>query len=655
MERERIHLEGLNPEQKEAVLSVEGPLLIVAGAGAGKTKTLVSRILHLIHEGVSPQEILAVTFTNKAAKEMRNRIESALGADANLNQPISLSEKPFVSTFHSLGVHIIKENARLIGLNRHFTIFDRGDSLGAVRDALKALDLDPKQWEPGKLLSVISREKGKGRSYRSFAPEGERDFYGKILGAVWEKYDEALAREHALDFDDLLLKTLELLRSHEEILKSYSTRWRYIHIDEYQDTNMVQYDIAKLLAQEHKNICVVGDVDQSIYSWRGADYKNIMRFEEDYPNAKVILLERNYRSTKTILDAANAVIQKNTLRKDKRLYTENHSGEKIALYGSFDEEDEAYFVARTAGSLIRNGISPDEIAVLYRANFQSRILEEAMISEGVPYQVLGTRFFERSEVKDILSYLGAALNPEGLADVKRIINRPPRKLGKVAVLKIFSGQEAELPNTARESYARFKMVLQKIREKIDTGRPSEIVYAAVIESGMKKYLEEGDGSDIEALENIAELVSVSQKYDYLPGRGGIEKLLEDAALQSDQDEIKEEKRGVKLMTVHASKGLEFEYVFITGLEEGLFPHERNSEKESVEEMEEERRLFYVALTRAKKKLYLSYAAVRTIFGSREVNIPSEFIADIDESLIEPEFSSESRAPREKIIYLDEDE
>jgi len=652
------HLDGLNPEQKKAVLQTEGPLLIVAGAGAGKTKTIVHRILHLVQKGVSPENILAVTFTNKAAKEMRERLFKLFSEDANLNRPVSFEARPFVSTFHGLGVHIIRENAKIIGISRNFNIFDRNDSVRAVKEALKTLDLDPKQWEPGRILSVISKEKGKGRSFSDFIPKGDRDFFGKVLGGVWERYEEILKKEHALDFDDLLLKSLELLKNRPEILTRYQNTWRYIHVDEYQDTNAVQYDIARLLAAKDKNICVVGDVDQSIYSWRGADFKNIMRFEKDYPNTTVVLLERNYRSTKTILSAANAIIEKNTLRKDKRLYTENDAGEKITLYGGYDEEDEAYFIARKTKELIGNGTVPDEIAVLYRANFQSRILEEAMIAESVPYQVLGTRFFERKEVKDVLSYLKAALNPDGLSDLRRVINMPPRRLGKVALAKIFSGLEHELPSAALDSLNAFRAVLSSLKDKIENRKPSETVLAAVVESGIKKYLEEGEGGDEEALENIAELVSLSTKYDFFGGREGIEELLKDAALASDQDDVKENVSAVKLMTVHASKGLEFEYVFISGLEDNLFPHRRsNDDKESTEESEEERRLFYVALTRAKKKLYLSYASVRTIFGSRQINVPSEFITDIEDTLIENHEREESGgdvAPRGKVIYLDEE-
>ncbi len=645
------HLEHLNDPQKKASLQTEGPLLIVAGAGAGKTKTITYRILNLIKGGVSPESILAITFTNKAAKEMKERLFKLLSEDITLNLPVSSSERPFVSTFHALGVHIIKENARLLGIPRYFNIFDRSDSVKAIRQSMEHFSIDTKQFEPSRILSIISKEKGAGVSIGEFESKGERDFVGDVVKKVWGKYENILAENKALDFDDLLLKTLNLLKENQNIREKYSSIWKYIHIDEYQDTNMVQYQIAKLLAEKHRNICVVGDIDQSIYSWRGADFKNISRFEKDYVEAKVVILEQNYRSTKTILEAANMIISKNIMRKEKNLFTENENGEKISLYGAYDESDEAYFVANKARELITKGISPKEIAVLYRANFQSRILEEAFLSEKVPYQVLGVRFFERKEVKDILSYLRAALEPENIIDIKRIINSPARGIGKTTILKIFSGQESDLPQKTRDKISDFRKILSDIKKKIETSKTSEAVLYAIVESGAKREFESGKNEDLERLENLYELVSLSKKYDFLEGKDGIEHLLTDATLATDQDDIKEDTDAVKLMTVHASKGLEFEYVFITGLEDDLFPHRKpDGEKKNKEETEEERRLFYVALTRAKKKLFLSYASVRTIFGLKRVSAPSEFLEDIDETLTEN--ARQDNAPRGKIIYLE---
>ena len=472
---ENSYLKGLNEKQKEAVLATEGPLLILAGAGAGKTKTITHRILHLIHKGVAPSQILAITFTNKSAKEMRERVEKLLSSDVSINLPVSMEERPFVSTFHSLGVHIIKENAEILGLPRHFAIYDRGDSKKAVKQALEEVGYDPKQFDPGTILGKISRKKGEFLTASEFESESGNNYMEKITGAVWQRYELILQKEKALDFDDLLLKTAKLLASNQAVLKHYQGIWKYIHIDEYQDTNKVQYMIAKLLAGSEKNIAVVGDGDQSIYSWRGANIQNILNFEEDYLDAKIVLLEENYRSTQNILAAANNIISKNIYRKDKNLFTKNEEGEKIGLYGGYDENDEANFIANRSRELIQNGVKANEIAVLYRANFQSRALEEAFLSKSIPYQLLGTKFFERKEVKDVLSYLRVALNPDSSADLKRVINVPARGIGKVTLIKILAGQEESLPGAAKEKVAEFRRLLERIKEKAMTGRTSDTI------------------------------------------------------------------------------------------------------------------------------------------------------------------------------------
>ncbi len=437
------------------MLTREGPLLILAGAGSGKTKTVTYRILHLIKEGVSPKNILAITFTNKAAKEMRERIEKLIAENAILNLPTSFSEKPFMSTFHSLGVHIIKENAKLLNLPRHFGIFDKSDSKRAIKEALEQAGLDPKQFDPGKIMNAISRAKGNLETVESYSAKAGNQYLPRIVADIWKKYEDLLQKEKALDFDDLLSKTVFILRNHKEVLEHYQNIWTYIHIDEYQDTNMVQYTIAKLLAQKNRNICVVGDIDQMIYSWRGANIENILNFEEDYPDAKVTILEENYRSTQTILTAANRVIQKNKNRREKNLFTKNDPGEPIGIFGGYDEAEEADFIAERSKELIRSGVPAKEIAVLYRANFQSRVLEEAFLAHDVQYQVLGTKFFERKEVKDILSYLRAALNPESLTDIKRVINVPARGIGKVTLLKVLSNQTDTLPAATRAKINEF--------------------------------------------------------------------------------------------------------------------------------------------------------------------------------------------------------
>lgn len=622
------YLEELNQKQREAVLYTDGPLLIIAGAGAGKTKTLTHRMLHLIKKGIAPENILAITFTNKAAKEMRERVNKIIEDDQSFNLPISQNSRPFVSTFHALGVHILKQQSHLLNLPRHFSIYDRSDSKSAITSAIKELDYNPKEYEPNKILAIISREKGNMVTREEYEGNTNNDFMKNLVSQVWEKYEATLRKEKALDFDDLLLKTALLLQNKEEVRNYYQKKWSHIHIDEYQDTNQVQYMMAKLLAGKHHNICVVGDVDQNIYSWRGATIKNMMNFEEDYPETKEIVLEQNYRSTQTILSVANTVIEKNVMRKEKKLFTENPEGEKVTIYNAVSESDEALFVSHKAQELIASHVPANEIAVLYRANFQSRVLEEAFLGLGVPYQVLGTRFFDRKEIKDVLSFIKCAMNPDDLASLNRIINVPPRGIGKVTFLKIAEGNENNLKGTTKEKVYLFRKKLSEINHQVKTTKPSDVIKFVLRHSGMEELFKNMGGEDgVERLENVKELATLATKYDGLEYPEGIEKLLEDAALASDQDTLEKDNGGVKLMTVHASKGLEFDYVFITGLEEGLFPHERINEKK--EDSEEERRLFYVALTRARKKLFLSYAGIRTIFGAQQVNTPSEFLNDVD--------------------------
>ncbi|MFZ2769523.1 MAG: UvrD-helicase domain-containing protein [Minisyncoccia bacterium] len=640
--------ETLNPEQKKAVLTTNGPLLILAGAGAGKTKTIAERIRHLIKTGAAPSSILAITFTNKAAKEMRERVGNMLTEDKDINRPISSNERPFISTFHSLGVHIIKEQSSKLGLKRHFTIFDRDDSKKAIKEALEKNSLDPKTHDAGKILSMISREKSRGQSSGEFSNRIERSSFSEIVDVVWREYENILKRDGALDFDDLLLKTAWILKSNSDVRHYYQKIWDYIHIDEYQDTNGVQYEISQMLVGPKRNICVVGDIDQNIYSWRGADIKNILDFEKDYPDAQVILLEENYRSTKNILDAANSIIEKNVIRRKKTLFTSNSSGKKLGVFQGFDETSEAEFIASKVEGIINDGTRPEEIAVLYRANFQSRVLEEAFMRHRLPYQLLGTRFFERKEIKDVLSYLKAALNRDSLADIKRIINVPTRGIGKTTIAKIFTGGEDGLPSATKAKIANFYNLLDEIKETMETKTPSQTIQFILKHSGLELEWKHGKADDLERLENAYELASFAGKYDGEEPMKGIEELLTDSALQSDQDEMNEDNKAVRLMTVHASKGLEFDVVFISGLEDGLFPHQKLNESNiTPSEAEEERRLFYVALTRAKKKIYLSYAQMRMIFGQRQVNVPSEFILDIPEDLIEEELFDSDEGWRRK--------
>lgn len=632
-----IDLSGLNPAQKEAVTHKEGPLLIVAGAGSGKTKAITYRIGQLIDGGVEPEKILAITFTNKAAKEMGKRISKLLGGawgDEGRRGPAS----PFVSTFHALGAYILKENAGALGLNRFFSIADKDDSMSIVKGLLKDRGIESREVEPRRILGIISREKGNlvtADSFREKASKGQWPPM-KIAAIIWPLYEQALAKRQALDFDDLLLKVVKLLQKESKILEYYQRRWPYLHIDEYQDTNVAQYELAKLLAAKSQNICVVGDVDQSIYSWRGADFKNLMRFEKDYKEAKIILLEENYRSTQTILTAANQVISKNQQRHDKKLFTKNPDGELIQFMVGIDEGEEASMVANEIQGLLKEKTEASEIAILYRANFQSRILEEALLRAGLPYQVLGTRFFERKEVRDVLAVIRAALNPEDWESKKRIINVPPRGIGKVTLGKMAAGLSESLPAKTRVKIAAFDKVLAEIKEAALKEKPSDLIKFAIKHSGLEEELKKDGPEGEERLGNLRELATLALKYDQFPPGEGTWQMLTDASLTSEQDSLDQKqsgrKAGVRLMTVHAAKGLEFKYVFIVGMEQGLFPYVRFGEDEE-RDGEEERRLFYVALTRARERLYLSYAQSRTIFGSRRVNLPSDFLADIDDNLL----------------------
>lgn len=628
------YLDTLNDAQKQAVLHTEGPLLIVAGAGAGKTKTITHRIAHLIEKGIAPSSILAVTFTNKAAGEMRDRVRALLAG--------SKGGHPLISTFHSLGVRLLREFHEEAGIPRGFSIWDRDDSLRAVKAELKRLETE--EWTPRQILSAISREKGGGKilpEYREHASTRRE----QMVARIWEKYEQALAAEDSLDFDDLLVRTLALLRESPPTLALLQNRWRYIIVDEYQDTSNVQYELMRLLCGDKHNICVVGDLDQCIYTWRQAEIENLLSFERLFPGTTTVRLEQNYRSTRTILAAANSIIEKNTNRVPKTLFSENETGEPIMLYGASDERHEAWFVAEQAAALIDRGVPANEVAVLYRENAQSRVLEEALLHAGLPYRVLGTRFFERKEVKDVLSYLRAALNPKSKSDIVRVAGVPARGIGKVTLNKMFSGAPL---GAAHTKVAAFQETLQKIRHAVNTLPTSEAVRFCIEASGIQKMYSGKTEEDSERLGNVRELANLAMKYEHDEPPKGIERLLEEAALQSEQDELDLQKdtRGISLMTVHAAKGLEFDAVFVVGIEQGLFPSMRSDESR---DPEEERRLFYVALTRARKNVFLSYAHERTKYGSREHALPSEFLSDIDERLFVYPDGKDSRPQKRGLL------
>lgn len=626
------YLQKLNPAQREAVTAGAGPLLVVAGAGAGKTRVITYRIRHLIESGAArPEEILAITFTNKAAREMRERVEALL-APACRQAGEQKRHLPTVGTFHALGSGICREHARALGRTKYFTILNRDDSVALIKQAMRELGVDDKRFEPKKILGTISRLKGDNLTLADFRETAGKEFYPSIVARVWERYQVLVTKAGGFDFDDLLLEAVRLLKRESAILQQYRQRFRHLLVDEYQDTNAIQYELATLLANPTNNLTVVGDVDQSIYSWRGADFENLLKFEKDFPGAKVVLLEENYRSTQTILTAANQVIEKNKKRHEKKLFTRNTEGELISLTTSLSEIAEADFIASEAKKLITAGAKPDEIAVLYRANFQSRVLEEGMLRRGVPYQVLGTRFFDRKEVKDLMAYLKAALNREDYAALARASGAPARGIGKVTLAKLAAGERGGITGATARKVDELYQVLDKIKLAIETKPTSEVIKLTLQTSGLEVKLKRGSEEEVERYENLRELVTLASKYDHLPAPEGIIALLEEVALASEQDSLNEKREGVKLMTVHAAKGLEFDYVFITGLEQDLFPHTGFGEKDRDEE--EERRLFYVAITRARQKVYLTYAQTRTIYGSRSVTVPSEFIFDIADDLIE---------------------
>ncbi|MEN9582142.1 MAG: hypothetical protein RL641_96 [Candidatus Parcubacteria bacterium] len=642
-------LNGLNERQKEAASHINGPLLIIAGAGAGKTKTIVHRILNIIEHGTSPAHILAVTFTNKAAREMRERVRSVLEPHVPM---------PMMATFHSLGATIMREYATVLGYTKHFSILDPDDGLSIIKSILKDLGYEPKDHDPRGIREKMSRAKNECRTLEEYT-QNARTPMEKLAAQVWGFYQIDLKKQNSVDFDDLLLLPLVLFEKRPDILEEYQMRYTHLHIDEYQDTNEVQYRFANLLAAKYRNICIVGDADQTIYTWRGAQIENILRFEVDYPEARVVLLEENYRSTKIILDAANEIIRKNENRIEKNLFTRMGDGEKITTFEGYDERNEGQFIAQHAADAILSGVPGKEIAVLYRTNFQSRILEEAMLAQEVPYTVLGVRFFDRKEIRDLLAYLRAALNPKSNEDVKRSINTPARGIGKVTLAKLFMSVDnpsaVDIPPKTMAKINEYYGILANIRNFAESSKPSETVKFVLEKSGIEKMLKEGSADDVERLMNLEELVTLAIRYDHLPQGTGLEQFLAEAALASDADESDRDKaEGVRLMTIHAAKGLEFDTVFIAGLEDGLFPMRRDGQRLAREDAEEERRLMYVAITRAKKKLYMSHVMFRTIYGSKEVRSPSEFLYDIPEPLLDKTNGGGGSEPayREKTIYFD---
>lgn len=626
-----MNTKELNSKQQEAASNHKGPLLILAGAGTGKTRTVTHRIASLIESGVDPEKILAITFTNKAATEMKERVGSLLGKHYSSDGFGYMAGRPFISTFHSLGAHILRKSFAEAGLKKGFAIADRNRSKQILKDSARKLGIDTQANDIGKVLGFISHRKSSLSN--SDGPEGQDRYGNGIKVRLWKEYERTLREENSVDFDDLLIRPVELMESNKDIRKRYTAQWSHIHIDEYQDTNAVQNRLIDILAEKHGNICATGDLDQCIYSWRGALVDAILEFESKYKKAKVVVLEENYRSTKTILGAANRVISLNRKRKEKNLYTSNTEGERIAYTASTSETQEAISVAQNVSALVGSGVHRSSIAVLYRTNSQSRTLEEVFIKSSIPYSILGTKFLERQEVRDLLAYIELARNENSVSALKRAVNTPTRGIGKVTLLKILEDREEELSGRAQEKVESFRSILNDIREASERLKPSEFVRYTLKKSGLEGWYKER--KEEERLENVGELISMASKHDALGAGDGVDAFLEDIALFSDQDTLPpEESDSVRFMTVHAAKGLEFDYVFITGLEEGLFPHQPIGNEDRDEE--EERRLFYVALTRAKVKAFLSSAYMRTVFGKTSMQTPSRFITDIGEEYLETE-------------------
>lgn len=624
-----MNIDNLNDKQKEAVLYINGPMLVLAGAGSGKTKVLTNRIANLIDNGISPANILAITFTNKAAKEMKDRVFNLIGNDAYMIQ---------ISTFHSLGLKILKENYEKLGYDKNFVVIDSDDALTVIKKIMKDMNLSPQYYNAKNIRNKISSAKNELMDLQSFANLE----YDKNIVKIYEKYLEKLKLNNSVDFDDLLILPIKLFREYPSVLESYQERYKYILIDEYQDTNECQYIFSKMLAKKYKNIFVVGDNDQAIYAFRGANYKNILNFEKDYPDCKTILLEENYRSTKTILNAANSVIKNNKLRKDKNLWSNNEEGELIKYIRTDGEKEEADYVAKEIKKLISEGVNPVDIAVLYRTNAQSRVMEEACLKNNIPYKIIGSfYFYNRKEIKDLICYLRLINNYKDDVSLLRVINVPKRKIGEKTIDNISNVALVnnsclfDAINNGKE--LEFKNLILDLKEKCENLSLTEMVELVLDKSGIKQELENEKSLDSEIrLENLEEFKSITKNYEEEYGVISLDDFLNEISLVSDMSEHQDGNNKVSLMTVHSVKGLEFDDVFVIGMEEGIFPHYNAINEGTNSAIEEERRLCYVAITRAKKKLWLLNAKKRMLFGNTQVNPPSRFMDEIDSKYVDSE-------------------
>lgn len=627
-----MKLVGYNDKQMEAILKVDGPILVIAGAGSGKTKVLTTKIAYLVDNGVPTDNILAITFTNKAAKEMKDRVIGMLG---------SVGYEIRISTFHSFGVFLIQKHYNELGYQKNFTILDSDDSLSIIKRIMKDLNIDTKEYNPKAIRNAISSAKNELISALEYERFVSDNFSQKVLD-VYTRYEKKLLINNSLDFDDLLFLPIKLFKSNPDILKYYQDLYQYVLVDEYQDTNEAQYILIKMLSAKNRNICVVGDESQSIYSFRGSNYRNILNFEKDYKDCKTILLEQNYRSTSTILNSANDVIKNNKYRKDKKLWTLNGDGDKIEYYKALDEKDEANYVVRQIENLINNGVNKNEIAVLYRTNAQSRVMEEALLRSNIPYKVVGSfYFYNRKEIKDLICYLKLIYNKYDDISLQRIINVPKRGIGDKTIENLI--QKAQQDNVCMYDAIDggkeqcFKNIIEDIISVKDNYSLTELVDLVLDKSGIKSELESEKSIESEIrLENLEEFKSITKAFEEKNGLISLEDFLTEISLVSDVTEHKNDIDVVTLMTVHSAKGLEFENVFLIGMEEGIFPH--NNSFFSSEALEEERRLCYVAITRAKKKLWLVNAHKRLLFGSDSYNKPSRFIDEISDDYIKQDQS-----------------
>lgn len=621
----------LNDKQKEAVMHIDGPCLVLAGAGSGKTKVLTERIVNLINNGVSPYNILAITFTNKAAREMRERVYNSIEEEAN---------KIFIGTFHSLGLKIVRENAGVIGYSNNVTILDRDDVNTLIKKFMKELNLDTEHYPVKSILNKISFAKNEGLSPEEFDKFAKAPL-DMAACKVYKMYESALKRSNSVDFDDLLILPLRIFKKDKSVLEKYQEHFKYILVDEYQDTNMVQYDMCKLLASKYRNLFVVGDMDQSIYSFRFANYMNVINFEKDNKDAKVIVLDENYRSTNNILNAANDVIKNNKERKEKNLWSSKGDGDKIKYIRCDNEQEEASTVVRLTKELLDKGEKPSEIAVLYRTNGQSRVFEEAFLKENIPFKIVGSYFFyNRKEIKDLISYMHLIYNNNDDASLERVINVPRRGIGSKTIERLRSEASIsdksmfEVVNSGKE--LGFKNLIIDLTNESKNTDLVGLVDVILDKTGIRKELEEKNDLESEIrLENLNEFKSIALAFQE-KGIFSLEEFLENISLVSDKNEYKEVDDGINLMTLHSAKGLEFNDVFLVGMEEGIFPHNRSFESES--ELEEERRLCYVGITRAKEHLWLMNAKKRTLFGQVSMNFPSRFIKEINSDLIDKEES-----------------